>query len=192
MRYIYALLEVTCAHCAQDKVRFQDLSVAQQGLLLRAKANELRARYRLAPYEAIYDPLDASAIVKQLSADPLLSAELHVSESAEEMAQRLHAKYSQLLTSVPVSFAVLVFYSSCVIAITFVLFISFQALRGASQIVELAIETLHRELPPAPTVVCPPELSPPQTVALTKKALGGKVKASRHRDEPLAEEESIV
>lgn len=102
VRYIYALLEVTCAHCAGDKVRFEDLGVPQQSLLLRAKANELRARFHLPPYEAIYDPLDASAIVQQLTADPVLREELQFGDTTEEVAQRLSAKYNVLLDTVPV------------------------------------------------------------------------------------------
>ena len=70
------------------------------------------------------------------------------------------------------------------------LYMTVQALRGASQIVELAIETLRRELPP--TTAGPAELNVPQAVALTKKTLEGKARSSRRRDEPLAEEESIV
>ena len=101
VRYIYTLLETTTAHCAAEKVSFEELPAAQQSLLLRAKANELRARFQLPSYAAIYDPLDASEIVRRLASDAL-GAELGMASSTEEVAERLHSKFAHLLATVPV------------------------------------------------------------------------------------------
>lgn len=70
----------------------------------------------------------------------------------------------------------------------FLILFTAQALRAASHIVELAIDTLRRELPPAPA---PLDTPAGLTVPLSKATLEGKRK-TRRRGGPMAEEESVV
>ena len=69
VKFIYLLLEVTMASCAGKNVLFHNQDQFTQTLLLREKANELRALASLPPYEVVYDPLDASAIISFLTSD---------------------------------------------------------------------------------------------------------------------------
>jgi len=127
VKYIYLLLEVTMKQCNENNILFYNLDQYSQTLLLRQKANDLRKQCNLPPYEIIYDPLDASIIVKRLSLEPI-GVEFGLSSSADELVTKLNSKYSKILKSVA-------------------------ALRGASQIIELAIDTLKAELPPPPPSV---------------------------------------
>jgi hypothetical protein len=127
VKYIYLLLEVTMKHCTDNNILFYNLDEYSQTLLLRQKANDLRKQCNLQPFEMIYDPLDASVIVNRLSLEPI-GVEYGLSSAAEELVTNLNNKYSKILKSVA-------------------------ALRGASQIIELAIETLKAELPPPPPSV---------------------------------------
>jgi len=127
VKYIYLLLEVTMKHCTDNNILFYNLDEYSQTLLLRQKANDLRKQCNLQPFEMIYDPLDASVIVNRLSLEPI-GVEYGLSTAAEELVTNLNNKYSKILKSVA-------------------------ALRGASQIIELAIETLKAELPPPPPSV---------------------------------------
>jgi hypothetical protein len=127
VKYIYLLLEVTMKHCNDENILFYNLDEFSQTLLLRQKANDLRKQCNLPPYEVIYDPLDASVIVNRLSLEPI-GVEYGLSTAADELVTKLNSKYSKILKSVA-------------------------ALRGASQIIELAIETLKAELPPPPPSV---------------------------------------
>jgi hypothetical protein len=104
VKYIYLLLERTLSHCASENVLFYTLDEVRQTLLLRTVANELRARCHLPSFDAVYDPLDAAEIVRQLSRPDAVSLEqLHLTESAEVVGARLQEKYGDLLQSVPVS-----------------------------------------------------------------------------------------
>lgn len=127
VKYIYLLLEVTMKHCSDNNILFYNLDEYSQTLLLRQKANDLRKQCNLLPYEVIYDPLDASVIIKRLSLEPI-GVEYGLTSTADELVTKLNNKYSKILKSVA-------------------------ALRGASQIIELAIETLKAELPPPPPSV---------------------------------------
>jgi hypothetical protein len=122
VRYIYLLLERTLAHCASESVPFHTLDEVRQTLILRTVANELRAHCHLPSFDAVYDPLDAAEIVRQLTRPGAASSEQpHQTESAEEVGVRLQEKYGDLLQTVPVSAlpAVALYYGD-----TRVLFIS--------------------------------------------------------------------
>jgi len=129
VKYVYLLLSITTAHCVDKGMLFNNMDEYQQTLLLREKANELRSMAGLPPYPVIYDGLDASAIVEQvntLQVDTAIKDML--SKDQDELTVALEAQYGKLLKSV-------------------------SALRGTSQIVEVAIETLQKELPPMPPSV---------------------------------------
>ena len=110
VKYIYLLLEVTMAHCKEKNILFHNEDQFSQTLLLREKANELRALCNLPPYSVIYDPLDAAAIVSFLSAgestaakSSVLGATLDVPlADVEQVMVALNMKHSKLLKSIPV------------------------------------------------------------------------------------------
>merc|ERR1712167_506941 len=114
-------------HCKSEGILFHNLDAFGQTMLLREQANALRARCDLQPFQVIYDPLDAGAIVEKLASSDLGKA-MGLQESIETLAERLQNKYATLLEEVA-------------------------ALRGASQIINLAIKTLEQELPPKPPTV---------------------------------------
>eukprot|EP01041_Mallomonas_annulata_P000183 gene183-314_t len=64
------------------------------------------------------------------------------------------------------------------------------ALRGASQILELAIETLQRELPPPPPTIA--ELRATESASKQQAVAKMKLAAIRNRNQPKAPEESVV
>ncbi len=127
VKYIYILLESTMDNCRKENILFHNLDEYTQTLLLRNVSNSLRKQCNLAPYEVVYDPLDASVIVDKISALPS-SVDMIINRSIDDVLNSLYTKYGSLLKSV-------------------------SALRGASQIINAAIETLKAELPtPPPTV----------------------------------------
>lgn len=123
VKYVYLLLETTMDRCEKEDQLFFNLDQFAQTMVLREVANDLRADQGLPAYDVVYDPLDAEIIVKKYS-----GSVVDLSASIETLMGALTDKYANTLKSVP-------------------------ALRSASQIVELAIETLQRELPDAPPTV---------------------------------------
>jgi len=113
VKYIYLLLEVTLAHCKEKNILFHNEDQFSQTLLLRRKANELRALINLPPYEVVYDPLDASAIVAFLdrgespvaAQTSVLGVPLDVSLSdVDQVLSALNTKHGKLLKSIPVTY----------------------------------------------------------------------------------------
>ena len=127
VKYIYILLETTMDNCKKENKLFHNLDEYTQTLLLRNVANNLRKQCNLAPYEVVYDPLDASVIVETIAATPT-AVDMGITGSIEDVLNSLYTKYGTILKSV-------------------------SALRGASQIINAAIDTLKAELPPPPPTV---------------------------------------
>jgi hypothetical protein len=129
VKYVYLLLSVTTKHCKDTGILFNNMDEYQQTLLLRSKANELRAMVNLPSYQVIYDPLDASVIVQKLASLPIdQETKDLLSQEDDEILASMSKSYGKLLLSV-------------------------SALRGAKQILQVAIETLQMELPPMPPSV---------------------------------------
>ena len=132
VKYIYVLLEVTMFYCRKENILFHNEDTFSQTLLLRKKANELRTLCGLPPYEVVYDPVDAVAIVHYLTdqkSNGVLGVPMDVPlNEFDKILTVLDEKYGKILKSIP-------------------------ALRGASQIIELAAETLEQELPQQPPSV---------------------------------------
>jgi len=164
VRYVYLLMETTMAQCAETGALFHNLDEFQQSLMLRQKANELRALCNIPPYDVVYDPLDASAIVAQLSGTPM-GLKAGGADTVEEVVAALNSKYGKTLRSNA-------------------------ALRGAQQIVDLAVETLMKELPPAPASVN--EKKRAESAILSKQVSDLKLEATRNRGQPFKEGESVV
>jgi len=165
VKYVYLLIEYTLEKCLADGVLFHNLDEYAQTLLLRERANALRTLCGLPEYAVIYDPLDAAVVVNKLQGEPL-GVKLGLnSEDTETVVVALESKYGHLLKSIT-------------------------ALRGASQILELAIETLQRELPPPPPSV--QELRSAETSAKQAAVAKMKLAALRNRNQPKAPSESIV
>lgn len=102
VKYIYLLLEVTMERCKKEDTLFYNLDEFGQTMLLREEANKLRAQSGIAPYEVIYDPLDAAEIVRKFTSLPI-GESLGLSKPAEKLSVELDTKYGKLLKSVPVS-----------------------------------------------------------------------------------------
>mmetsp|Transcript_27785 Transcript_27785/g.46674 ORF Transcript_27785/g.46674 Transcript_27785/m.46674 type:complete len:629 (+) Transcript_27785:86-1972(+) len=164
VKYIYLLMEQTMDHCKKEGVLFHNMDEFQQSLLLRNKANELRSMCSLPPYEVVYDPLDAAEIVSRLAEMPL-GLEVGLTNPIEDTMKELDSKYGATLKSVA-------------------------ALRGANQIVELAIETLKKELPTTPPSVN--ELRRAESAMLSKQVSEMKLEATRNRGQPFKDGESVV
>lgn len=164
VKYIYLLLEVTMKHCNDENILFYNLDEYSQTLLLRQKANDLRKQCNLPPYEVIYDPLDASVIVNRLSLEPI-GVEYGLSSAADDLVTKLNSKYSKILKSVA-------------------------ALRGASQIIELAIETLKAELPPPPPSVN--ELRRSESKQKQQLVSQIRLDAIKNRGKPQGNEDDVV
>lgn len=172
VKYIYLLLEVTMAHCNQNNILFHNEDAFSQTLLLRQKANDLRALCKLPAYEVVYDPLDASAIVDYLTNDESISAASSVLgvtidvplNDVDQVLATLNAKHNKLLKSIP-------------------------ALRGASQIIELAIDTLKQELPQPPPSVN--EIRRTESSALKEAVSEKRLKAIQNRGKPTEEEDPV-
>lgn len=67
---------------------------------------------------------------------------------------------------------------------------SVAALRGAAQIIELAIETLKKELPPAPPSV--KDLRRTESVAKQSVVSQGRLEGIKNRGKPKSEDDSTV
>lgn len=110
VKYIYLLLEVTMSHCKEKNILFHNEDQFSQTLLLREKANDLRALCGLQPYSVVYDPLDASAIVSFLANGESAAAKSSVLgvtldvplDDVEQVMVALNMKHSKLLKSIPV------------------------------------------------------------------------------------------
>ena len=132
-----------------------------QTLLLRQQANALRAECQLPPYEVIYDPLDASVVVAKLAVSPL-GQQLGLSRTGDEVAAELTAKHGNTLKTIT-------------------------ALRGASQIIELAIDTLRMELPPKPPSVN--ELRRSESLAKQQLVSQARLEGIKNRGKPKSNDE---
>jgi len=106
VKYIYLLLEATMERCKAEDTLFYNLDEFGQTMLLREEANKLRAQSAIAPYEVIYDPLDAAEIVRKFTSLPI-GQTLGLSKPADELSVMLESKYGKLLKSVPVSIYIL-------------------------------------------------------------------------------------
>lgn len=132
IKYIYLLLQRTTRQCMDDGVSFERLDAVSQTLLLRQEANKLRALCSLPAYDAVYDPLDASAIVAavftQLArTDGEVDGGEDALRTAESVLLKLNEKYGHLLESVP-------------------------ALQGAQRVLDISKRTLAQDLPaPGPS-----------------------------------------
>ena len=164
VKYIYTLLEVTMDTCKKDSVLFHNLDEYSQTIMLRGVANGLRKQCNLPPYEVIYDPLDASAIVGQLSNEKQ-GIELGLQEPIDDIVKKLNTKYGSLLKSI-------------------------SALRGASQIIEAAIDTLKAELPSSPPSIN--ELRRAESSSKQQLVSQARLDSIRNRGKPSKESDESV
>merc|ERR1711998_165738 len=168
VKYIYLLLEVTMADCVKKNILFHNEDQFSQTLLLRKMANELRALAHLPPYEVVYDPLDASAIISFLTKDESISVASSILgvnidvplSDVDQVLAALNSKHGKILKSIP-------------------------ALRGASQIIELAIDTLKQELPQPPPSVN--EIRRSESTARKDAVSDMRLKAIQNRGKPAEE-----
>lgn len=167
VKYIYLLIEVTMDDCAKKNILFHNLDEFQQTLLLRGHANDLRAMVNLPPYEVVYDALDAKIIVDFFSSQPTesLTKKFKMQRNADEILIDLNTKYGKMLKNVT-------------------------ALRGATQIIELAIETLRKELPPPPPK--PQEIRLRESKESQRKMNDLRLGKIRNRLTPFAGKEEAV
>jgi hypothetical protein len=163
VKYIYLLIESTLRTCERDGVLFNNLDGFAQTLTLRKQANALRAECGLPAYDVVYDPLDASAIVEKMVESPL-GQELGLQDGGGVMAA-LSAKHHDMLLNVT-------------------------ALRGASQIIELAVKTIKDELPPAPPTV--DELRRTESASLQAMVSSMRLDALKKRGEPKTDAQDSV
>jgi len=164
VRFIYLLLETTMQHCKDESILFSNLDEFQQTLLLRKKANELRKMANLLPFDVIYDPLDASAVVafvaSQKDQEESMFTRFGLDRPADEIHAELERKYGEALKSVA-------------------------ALRGANQIIALAIETLKKELPPIPPSVS--QIRRNESLSKQQLVSAARLEATRNRGKPFSE-----
>jgi hypothetical protein len=113
---------------------------------------------------------------------------LGLSKPADELSVMLESKYGKLLKSVPVSIYI---YLCSIVIILFISDITnlnilciTQALRGASQIIDLAIETLRKDLPPPPP--SPSELRQTESQAKQDVVTKLRLAAIRNRGKPIS------
>ena len=164
VKYIYLLLETTMRSCKESGTLFHNLDEFGQTIKLREVANKLRKDCNLPPFDVIYDPLDAAAIVSKLSTSSV-GQELGLNGEIETIMAAMSAKYEPLMKSIP-------------------------ALRGAAQIVEIAIETLKRELPPAPP--SPNEIRGEESKMRRESIGAGRINKIKQRGAPSGNEDSGV
>jgi hypothetical protein len=164
VKYIYLLLESTMRSCKQKDVLFHNMDQFGQTVLLREIANGLRAQCSLPPFDVVYDPLDASVIVDKM-ADSELGREINLGGDIDTIMAALASKYEALMTSLP-------------------------ALRGASQIVKVAMETLKKELPPAPPSVN--EIRRDESKAKREAISAGRLDSIKNRGKPSSDGGSAV
>merc|ERR1711871_703068 len=159
IKYVYLLLESTMKRCEREDILFFNLDQFAQTMLLREMANELRAQQNLPAYDVVYDPLDAEIIVQKYKGDLV-----DLSVPIDTLMAALTDKYGETLKSVP-------------------------ALRSASQIVELAIETLQRELPDAPPTVN--EKRAAESEAKRESVSAARLDKIATRGKPTADDDSV-
>jgi hypothetical protein len=162
VKYIFLLIETTLLRCEEEGLLFHNMDEFAQTMLLRKRANELREACGLSPYDVVYDPLDASVIVKQMQAEPI-GKELGLDDAAS-VANLLNQRHESLLQNVA-------------------------ALRGAAQIIELALETLRQELPPPPPSV--DELRRSESMEKQGAVSASRLDAIRNRGQPASEESAV-
>ena len=163
VKYIYLLVESTLRTCEQDGVLFNNLNEFAQTMALRNQANTLRAECGLPAYDVVYDPLDASVIVEKMEKSPL-GQELGL-QGGEGVMAALSAKHQDMLLSVT-------------------------ALRGASQIIELAVKTIKNELPPAPPTL--DELRRTESASLQAMVSSMRLDALKKRGQPKTDAQGSV
>ena len=159
IKYVYLVLESTMKRCEQDDTLFFNLDQFAQTMLLREVANELRAEQNLPAYDVVYDPLDAEIIVENYKGNVV-----DLSAPIDTLMETLTDKYGETLKSVP-------------------------ALRSASQIVELAIETLQKELPSAPPTVN--EKRGAESKAKQEAVSAGRLEKIAKRGKPSPEDDVV-
>lgn len=164
VKYIYLLLEETMASCKESDILFYNMDEYAQTLYLRKIANKLRQEVGIPPFEVIYDHLDAAAIVGKLS-DTDIGRRAGIHLPAEELVESLENKYGKLLKSV-------------------------SALRGAQQIIDMAISTLKEEIPNAPMSVSGYKAF--ESSAKRDKLSKSRLESIKKRGQPAAEEELVV
>jgi hypothetical protein len=159
VKYVFLLLEVTMKECEKTDTLFYNQDQFGQTLMLRKVANQLRADCGLPTYDVIYDPLDAEVIVKKYS-----GKEVDFSLPIDDLVTTLNEKYGPTLKAVP-------------------------ALRGAAQIVELAIETLVMELPPIPQTVT--EKKGAESKSKQQAVSAGRLEKIAKRGSPSESDDSV-
>ena len=165
VRFLYLLLETTMDECRATDTLFHNLDEFGQTLLLRRVANKLRADCGLPAFDVVYDPLDAAAIVAKLGEGAAGRAlGIHSGGDVDAVLAALTKKYGDTLKSVP-------------------------ALRGASQIVDLAVETLRRELPPAPPAVN--DIRREESKGKREAISAGRLDKIRNRGKPTEEGDAV-
>ena len=172
VKYIYLLLEITMAHCRNENILFHNEDTFSQTLLLRKKANELRGLCGLPSYEVVYDPLDACAIVNFLTNEKsikpqslVLGVPIDLSlDDVDQILALLNAKHGKVLRIIP-------------------------ALRGASQIIEMAIDTLKQELPQPPPPVN--EIRRTESSAKKEAVSEMRLQAIQNRGKPIDDENPV-
>eukprot|EP01039_Chlorochromonas_danica_P001791 gene1789-1957_t len=164
VRFVYLLLKETMALCEVDGVLFHNLDEYQQTLILRKQANNLRAACGLPPYDVVYDPLDANEIVVRLSTQSI-GEKYQLQRPSEEILSELNTQFGDLLRNVA-------------------------ALRGAAQIIDLAIDTLRKELPPHPP--SPLELRQQESEQRQKVTSARRLDGIKQRGQPPSNGEEAV
>jgi len=164
VKYIYLLLEETNNHCISNDILLFNLDEYAQTILIRQIANSLRAMCGLPAYEVIYDPLDAAVIVEKLQGLEV-GKRAGIDRPVGDVVEMLESKYGSLLKSVA-------------------------ALRGAKQIIDLAIQTLKKEIPVIPSTVS--EAKREESSAMRQKLSQSRLEAIRNRGQPSQDGESVV
>lgn len=170
VKYIYVLLEMTMAYCKKENILFHNEDTFSQTLILRKKANELRNLCGLPSYEIVYDPFDAVAIVRFLTEQkstgvPSSIIDVSLNElELDKILTSLNEKYAKILKDIP-------------------------ALRGASQIIALAVETLEQELPRQPPSVN--EIRRTESSARKEAVSEMRLRAIQNRGKPTEDENPV-
>lgn len=163
VKYIYMLLEVTMKSCKDSGALFHNLDQFAQTVLLRETANKLRQLCSLPPNDIIYDPLDAAVIVA--SAEKMdFGKDVHMPADIDQVLAEMTSKYGPVLKDVP-------------------------ALRGAAQIIQVAVETLNKELPPAPLSVT--QMRGKESSEKREAISAGRLDAIKKRGKPTSEGTSV-
>ena len=162
VKYIFLLIESTLRSCEKEGTLFNNMDEFGQTMELRRQANILRTSCGLPEYDVIYDPLDATVIVDKLVDSPL-GKELQLSDN-KAVVKALERHRDMLL--------------------------HVTALRGANQIIELAVSTLQNELPSAPPSV--EEMKRTESASKQAMVSSMRLEALRKRGQPKADAEDSV